>query len=520
MSIKTFIPRPRGRKNVLIVNCYLDDSRQSIARTHKIPPAMGPVYLAGAFSPNLCEVRLYNEQSSGPLEDEKLLGWPDMLVFTGVNTSLDRMKQLTAYGRTKNPRLITVAGGPPIRALPRYSSRFFDYCCTGDIEQLQEVIRDAFGKEYATDEMTPRFDLANWIGKIGYAESTRYCNFHCAFCSLTGEGRSYRRYSLDYTRRQIVALGKRKYLFFIDNNFYGNDRNHFLARLELLREMRAQGYFESWGALVTNDFFFKEENLKRARESGCSALFSGVESFDSQWLRSVQKTQNTTAPQVEMIRKCLEHGIVFLYGLILDPGSRPLRDLRRELEFITTTPEITLPSFVTLAIPLLGTPYFHQCLGEGRFLPLTKVRDLNSQTVSTRPVDPIEEVADFARKVQSLEGFRGRILKHAAGFVRRYRSALRFDQMMIVLGNSAYFSAHHVISSPSRLGVLYRAEPKRTNISTTEILDPVYRPLFRVDSRYESYFKPTMLTDIRGQLSSDLADDLGHPQKTRKRFHG
>jgi hypothetical protein len=29
-------------------------------------------------------------------------------------------------------------------------------------------------------------------------------------------------------------------------------------------------------------------------------------------------------------------------------------------------------------IPLLGTPYFYDCLAEHRFLPLTKVRDLNS----------------------------------------------------------------------------------------------------------------------------------------------
>jgi hypothetical protein len=86
-----------NRKRVLIVNCYLDDSRQSIARTHKVPPAMGPVYLAGAFSCELCEVRLYNEQSSGPLKDEKLLSWPDMLVLTGLTTALDRMKHWTAY---------------------------------------------------------------------------------------------------------------------------------------------------------------------------------------------------------------------------------------------------------------------------------------------------------------------------------------------------------------------------------------------------------------------------------------
>jgi len=63
---------------------------------------MAPAFLAGAFSPNLCEVKLYNEQFSGPLESEALLSWPDMLVLTGLNTAFDRMLHLTAYARTKN----------------------------------------------------------------------------------------------------------------------------------------------------------------------------------------------------------------------------------------------------------------------------------------------------------------------------------------------------------------------------------------------------------------------------------
>ena len=37
----------RGRstniKRVLIVNCYLDDTRNPVARTHKVPQSMGPV---------------------------------------------------------------------------------------------------------------------------------------------------------------------------------------------------------------------------------------------------------------------------------------------------------------------------------------------------------------------------------------------------------------------------------------------------------------------------------------------
>jgi hypothetical protein len=34
----------------------------------------------------------------------------------------------------------------------------------------------------------------------------------------------------------------------------------------------------------------------------------------------------------------------------------------------------------------------------------------------------------------------------------------------------------------------------------------MYTPAFRVDSRFESYFKPTMVTDQSGALHKDLLD--------------
>ena len=67
-QLHTAIPRAaKARKRVLVVNCYFDDSRQPIRRTTKIPQAVGPIYLAGAFARELCDVRCYTELASGPL---------------------------------------------------------------------------------------------------------------------------------------------------------------------------------------------------------------------------------------------------------------------------------------------------------------------------------------------------------------------------------------------------------------------------------------------------------------------
>lgn len=493
------------RKRILIVNCYFDETRRPVRRTNKTPQAMGPAFLAGAFAPDLCDIKLYNEVYSGPLDDLALLGWPDMLVLTGLTNGLDRMLHLTAYARTLNPRVIVVAGGPAIRAFPALTSPIFDYACRGDVEQLREVITDVFGAAYVAEEMIPRFDLAYWVGWIGHVESSRNCNFRCSFCTMTGEGRGYWKYSIDSVRKQIAAMGRKRAMLFIDNNFYGNDRNFFLARLELIREMRAAGHFGGWSALVTNDFFYRQDNLDLAREAGCIGLFSGVESFDTEWLTSVNKTQNTHASPVQLIRKCLDTGIVFLYGLMLDVVTRSVNDLDRELDYITGNSEITLPSFLSIPIPIPRTPYFNECAEQGLLLPSVKLRDLDGTVLVMRPRSSVEETVRFLSGMPTMRGYRRRIVRHSLRFAARYRKVLPPLQMAVALGNAGFISIPEVMTAP--FGGTAPSKP-RTWISTTEPLDHLYEPIIPVASKYRDYFKPVMVTDESGNLTESM-EELG-----------
>ena len=503
------IPFRRKKKKALIVNCFFDEMRFKVGRNTQIPQAMGPAYLAGAFRKEMCDVLLFSEMYSGPLEDETVLAWPDMIVLTGLNTAFDRMLHITAYARSKNPGVIVVAGGPAIRNLPNLSARYFDYVCMGDVEELIQVVEDAFGVDYVADEISPRFDLAYWMNHFGYVESSRYCNFKCAFCTLTGEGHQYQKYNLDFIRSQITDLGKnRDPIVFIDNNFYGNDRQFFLDRIDLITELRKDGYIRRWSAIVTNDFFFREDNLDIVKDAGCMSLFSGIEAFDRNWLRTVNKLQNIKISQVDMVRNCLEKGIVFLYGSVLDVTTRFLTDLKSELAFIFSTHEMTLPSYLSIIVPLLGTPVFYDCLEKGLILPGTKLRDLESTTLCVKPLDPINDVAKFIYDIQTLREYRLAIIAHSWRFFRRYRTRLSPFQMAVALNNATKIS-FQVTPNKKRLPKTLRSRNrKRTHISTTELLDQVYQPAFPIDRRYQDYFKPTYLTDASGAISSALEADI------------
>jgi hypothetical protein len=237
------------------------------------------------------------------------------------------------------------------------------------------------------------------------------------------------------------------------------------------------------------DFFLREGNLNLAQAAGCSALFCGVESFDRQSLLAFNKRQNLVTDQIALIQRCLEHGVLFLYGLMFDPTRRTLDSLDSELELVLRSPEIPLPSYVTLPIPLLGTRFFFETLDAGAILPHTRVRDLEGVTLCLRPLDGLDRFQAWWPGVLRLTaGRRARAIRHDLRFLWRYRRSLDGWRRLVSLG--------------SLLGLClpkYRRRD-RTFVSTTEGLDPQYRPSFRVDGRWASYFRPTPITDAAGEL--------------------
>jgi len=499
----------QSRKRVLVVNASFDAFRTYRARRLFLTRAMAPLYLAGAFNPRLCDIRVHCEVTSGVLYHEADFAWPDLLVLTGTTNALDRMRQLTAYARTKNPAVVIVAGGPAVRALPSVARAYFDYACEGDLEEIEEVITDVFGSDHVARGLVPRFDLSAPLNGVGFVETTRNCNFACSFCSLTGEARSYAAYDPAFVRAQFESLGPRQYICLQDNNFYGNNRASFLQRVAILKEYRERKYFKGWVALVTADFFANEDNLARVKEAGCVGLFSGVESLRPEMLERYAKKQNLRADRFAIARKCIDAGIVFDYGLMFDPAHQTIASFRADIADILAQDDITAPGFLSLAIPLLGTPFFRQVAREGAFLPNVRLRDMDGNTLVVWPQDPLDEVGAYLRHMTSLREHWGSLVGHVGRFAWRRRRDLRFDQ----LAASVLKPLHRAFYDSSPFDLQRRRNPRRSAVATTEPLDPLFTPGFCVDSRYVDHFKPTMVTDRGGAIILDEAFGGHRPRR-------
>jgi hopanoid C-2 methylase len=496
------------KKKVLIVNCFFPDERQPIKRTNQVPNALAPVLLGGYFDENLCEVKLYNEVQSGFLEvfQPELLAWPDMLVLSGLTAAFDRLLHLTAYAKTANPEVVVAAGGHGIRALPEYSQSFFDYACLGDVDEIRDVIREAFGEPYVAEQFNPRYDLAYWINRLGYAESSRNCNFQCGFCSLTGVGRRYEVPPMEYLEAQMKNMGKRPIFFFQDNQIMGSGEQSFRDRINLFQKSRETGQFKYWTGFVTNTFFWEDENINFAHDTGCISVFVGVESFDNeQWLESANKKQNSRYRQVDLLRRAIDGGILVQYGLVYDPTHQTLAEMRRELDIICDDPEIPAPNFIFTSIPFPGTPFFRQCVEDDMIRPGTDMRHLEGSTLSLKTVDPEDEVIDFIKRGRRFGGIRRRFISHQLRFQQRYKDSLNRDQKLLSGLSAAAILAPTAVLGP---GAAFRKKAPRTHVSTTEILDCVYTPCLPVADQYSDYFTPTNIINRAGELNDQIANDV------------
>lgn len=494
---------PKARPRVLIVNAYFDPWRASTPTRLFVPRAMAPYFLAGRFHRERVEVRVHDEVHHGALLDRRLYAWPDLVILTGLTVAFDRARQLAAYIRHARPGVVVAIGGPIARALPGVCARVFDLVCEDDIESLDAVIDAESGPDYRAEDPAPRFDLARSIFSPGFIETTKNCNFACGFCSLTGEGREYIAHDDDSIARQIAAVGRTRMLMVLDNNFYGNSRSSFEHRVRLIGEHWRRGAFKGWGALVTGDFFKREDNLSLVAANGCMALFSGVESLDPAVLRTFNKRHSVASDPWPLSKACAAHGIIFDYGMILDFAQQTIDDVEAQIQVLLADPEVPLPGLLSLTIPIFGTPYFDEAATAGRLMPNLRLSDLDGQTIVEWPRDPVERVVPY---VSALLRFRGRKLTLARQAIRhglrRHKDYCWEQTALEVLRPLVRYGGTVRLGTPHQMWETLREAPP-TAYAATNPPRRAYRPQHRLPARFAPDFEPFLVTDADGALTDE-----------------
>ena len=369
--------------NVLLVYPEFPDTFWSFKHALKFvrkkasSPPLGLATVA-AMLPKDWNKRLI-DMNVAALKDQDI-AWADMVWISAMVVQRESVEQVVERCKAAGKKI--VAGGPLFTG--EYE-RFplIDHFVLNEAELtlppfLADLERGDPQPVYASNDFAdmtqtpiPQWDLINMRQYDAMAiQFTRGCPFNCDFCNITALlGRRVRA----KTAQQIVAeldvlyaLGWRRSIFFVDDNFIGNRR--------LLKESVLPALIE-WRKGKTGCHFITEASINLAddlelmelmRLAGFKSVFVGIETPDEDSLQECHKMQNKNRNLVDSVKALQRNGLQVMGGFIVGFDSDTPSIFQRQVDFIQKS------GIVTAMVGLLQAPYgtqlYERLRQQGRLL--------------------------------------------------------------------------------------------------------------------------------------------------------
>lgn len=248
-----------------------------------------------------------------------------------------------------------------------------DYSILERYSKISNFINDPLSRhDFAQD---PRTYQPHRRGKrMGTVLSAKGCVARCTFCHRWDRG--YRHFPVEAIIRRIHYLIDRYNVGFIqfgDENF-GSDRRKLDELIELLKPLDLL-----WVVSGVRVRSVDLDLLRRMNESGCVAVYYGMETGSPKMLEVMEK--NATLQQnIDAARWTHEAGIYTIYQMVLAmPGetketvSETTEFLKEVTEFLDEEPYKRLSINYIQALP--GTPVYEYARGKGPIGPTLQDED-------------------------------------------------------------------------------------------------------------------------------------------------
>ena len=241
-----------------------------------------------------------------------------------------------------------------------------------DLEQgrLQRVYASA---EYPDIQQTPvpLWSLANLRDYDTVSiQFSRGCPFNCDFCNVTTllghRPRTKTAPQIIAELDGLYALGWRKSIFFVDDNFIGNKKHIKTEVLPALIDWRKGKTGMPFSTEASINLADDPVLLKLMVEAGFDTVFVGIETPSEDGLAECNKNQNQGRDLIESVKRLQRAGLQVQGGFIVGFDSDSLSIFQQQIDFIQKSGIVT--AMVGLLQAPLGTRLYERMRREGRLV--------------------------------------------------------------------------------------------------------------------------------------------------------
>ncbi len=383
----------------------------------------------------------------------KDLAWADYVFISAMIVQRDATHALIA--RCKDAGVKIVAGGP-LFTMEYMQFPEVDHFVLNEAELTLPLfladLTDGNPKPlYTTNKYpdirqspTPLWQLANLKHYDTISiQFSRGCPFNCDFCNVTAllghRPRTKTAVQIITELDSIYALGWRKGIFFVDDNFIGNKKQIKSEVLPALIEWRKGKLGIPFSTEASINLADDPELLSLMAQAGFDAVFIGIETPNEDSLVECSKNQNKGRDLVENVKLLHRAGLEVQGGFIVGFDNDPPSIFQQQVDFIQKSGIVT--AMVGLLQAPLGTRLHERMQQEGRLVQEFSGDNVDGST-NIIPKMGLEMLREGYRKllhqIYSPQSYYERVLT----FLREYNPPkVRFKpdpQHILALGRSIY----------------------------------------------------------------------------------
>ena len=372
-----------------------------------------------SLTPPQHEIRIFDQN----IEDIDYTWKADLVGITARTMFVDRAYEISKNFRARGMK--TVLGGIHPSMCPDDALLHCDSVVVGEAEEvwhtvLHDAENDQLKRLYRAEKfadltaapMPDRAPLSRKRYLLDLVQTTKGCPFDCEFCSVHAfDGQTIRSKTVEQVLREIQGVNsfhatykKKTSIFFADDNIMANKtfaRELFVA---------LQPYNINWMCQASINISREDDLLELMRNSGCGAIFVGLESISEENLAMMHKGINQRYEYMEAIQKIQSYGILvhssFIVGYDFDTQST----FDELINFIQES-NLLMP-LINILTPLPGTRLYKRFEEEGRILD----RDwgkYDTQHVVFKParMSPDDLLQGYRKVVKSVYSFNSILTK-------------------------------------------------------------------------------------------------------------